>query len=209
MLPDIYTICAFGLELEERGIEPVGHTRRLVNLVESIGTMLGLNDDSLEALSQAAYLHDIGKLVIPEKILTKPGKLDFNEWEIVKTHSHWSYTLAKAIPGISDTALKAILHHHERFDGTGYPGNLAGQAIPIEARILNICDVYDVLLSQRSYSRAWGIHSTLEELQRHSGTQFDPQIVEAFLERALGTQTRNWSVLSQTPQVERESQRIN
>jgi HD-GYP domain-containing protein (c-di-GMP phosphodiesterase class II) len=209
MLPDIYTICAFGLELEERGIEPIGHTRRLVTLVESIGRMLGLNDDSLEALSQAAYLHDIGKLVIPEKILTKPAKLDFNEWEIVKTHSHWSFTLAKAIPGIREDALKAILHHHERFDGTGYPLNLAGQAIPIEARILTICDVYDTLLSQRSYSRAWGIHSTLEELQRHSGTQFDPQIIEAFLERALGTQTRDWSVWSQSVVPDRQSQGIN
>lgn len=187
----------FGLELEERGLEPVGHTLRLVRLVESVGLMVGLTHDSISSLIQAAYLHDIGKLVMPERILTKPGLLDVNEWEIIKTHSFWSYTLARAIPGVSEKALKTILHHHERSDGTGYPNQLRNEAIPIEARILTICDVYDTLLSQRVYSRALGIDSTLEELQRHSGTQFDPQVVEAFLERALGRKTGTWGQVTE------------
>jgi HD-GYP domain-containing protein (c-di-GMP phosphodiesterase class II) len=187
----------FGAELEERGLEPVGHTLRLVRLVESVGLMFGLTEDSITDLIQAAYLHDIGKLVMPERILTKPGQLDSKEWETIKTHSFWSYTLAKAISGVSEKALLTILHHHERFDGSGYPNQLRGQEIPIEARILTICDVYDTLLSQRSYSRALGIDSTLEELQRHSGTQFDPQVVEAFLERALGRKTGTWGQVTE------------
>ncbi len=182
----------FGLELEERGLEPLGHTLRLVRLVESVGLMCALSEASITSLIHAAYLHDIGKLVMPERILNKPGQLDLKEWEIIKTHPYWSYILAKAISGVSETTLTTILHHHERFDGTGYPNRLRGQQIPIEARILTICDVADTLLSKRSYSRALGIDSTLEELQRHSGTQFDPQVVEAFLERALGRKTGAW-----------------
>ena len=93
------------------------------------------------------------------------------------------------IPGIHKAALRAILHHHERWDGSGYPNALEGESIPLEARILSVCDVYDTLLSQRPYSRAWGIDSTLEELRKNSGTQFDPTVIEAFLDRALGKLT--------------------
>jgi HD-GYP domain-containing protein (c-di-GMP phosphodiesterase class II) len=189
MLASIHSIPAFGIELEERGLEPSGHTTRLVRLVESMAAAFGLDDTGIEALSQAAYLHDIGKLVLPAGILFKSGRLDPGEWAVIKTHSHWSHTLAKTIPGIHEAALGAILHHHERWDGTGYPNALQGRDIPLEARILTVCDVYDTLLSQRPYSRAWGIDSTLEELQKNSGTQFDPAVIEAFLDKALGKLT--------------------
>ena len=186
MLPTIHSIPAFGLELEDRGLEPVGHTMRLVRLVESMGAMFELDSDGIESLSQAAYLHDIGKLILPASIIFKPDRLDPGDWAVIKTHSRWSHALAKTIPGIHKAALKAILHHHERWDGNGYPSSLDGDKIPLEARILTVCDVYDTLLSKRPYSRAWGIDSTLEELQKNSGTQFDPEVVEAFLDRALG-----------------------
>jgi HD-GYP domain-containing protein (c-di-GMP phosphodiesterase class II) len=179
----------FGLELEERGLEPNGHTLRLVRLVESIGAMLHLNEEQIEGLVQAAYLHDIGKLVLPEKILLKPAALDPAEWDVVKTHPRWSYILASSIPNLSPSALKGVLHHHERWDGSGYPDNLSGEAIPLEARILAVCDVYDTLLSKRAYSRAWSSHSALEELHARRGTHFDPFVLDAFLDRALGKLT--------------------
>lgn len=189
MLATIQSIPAFGVELEERGLEPVGHTTRLVRLVESMGAAFELDNEGIEALAQAAYLHDIGKLVLPAGILFKSDRLDPGEWAVIKTHPRWSHTLAKVIPGIHKAALRAILHHHEHWDGTGYPNALEGENIPLEARILSVCDVYDTLLSQRPYSRAWGIDSTLEELRKNSGTQFDPAVVEAFLDRALGKLT--------------------
>jgi HD-GYP domain-containing protein (c-di-GMP phosphodiesterase class II) len=179
----------FGAELESRGLEPQGHTLRLVRLTESLGTTMRLPPNSLEALVQAAYLHDVGKLVLPEKILLKPGALDPSEWDVVKTHSRWGATLAGAITGLNPRTVGAIMHHHERWDGSGYPARLQGEEIPIESRILAVCDVYDTLLSKRAYGRAWSVQSTLEELQTRNGTHFDPRVLDAFLDRALGKLT--------------------
>ena len=179
----------FGAELEHRGLEPQGHTLRLVRLAESLGTTMRLSPQSLEALTQAAYLHDVGKLILPEKILLKPGALDPSEWDVVKTHARWSAAIAGSIVGLNPRTVNAVLHHHERWDGSGYPARLAGEDIPIESRILTVCDVYDTLLSKRAYGRAWSVQSTLEELQTRNGTHFDPQVLDAFLDRALGKLT--------------------
>ena len=180
---------SFGAELEARGLEPQGHTLRLVRLTESLGMSLRLPPESLEALSQAAYLHDIGKLVLPEQILLKPGKLEPAEWDIVRTHSRWSAAMAGAITNLNPLTFGAILHHHERWDGSGYPAHLSGEDIPLESRILAVCDVYDTLLSKRAYGRAWSVQSTLGELQTHSGSHFDPRVLEALLDKALGKLT--------------------
>ena len=179
----------FGAELEARGLEPQGHTLRLVRLTESLGMGLRLSEESLEALTQAAYLHDIGKLVLPEQILMKPGKLEPAEWDVVRTHSRWSAALASAIENLNPLTIPAILHHHERWDGSGYPARLSGEDIPIESRILAVCDVYDTLLSKRAYARAWSVQTTLGELQTHSGSHFDPRVLEALLDKALGKLT--------------------
>lgn len=179
----------FGVELEARGLEPQGHTARLVRLTESLGMAMRLPPESLEALTQASYLHDIGKLVLPEQILLKPGKLEPAEWDVVRTHSRWSAAMAGAIINLNPLTIPAILHHHERWDGSGYPAKLSGEDIPIESRILAVCDVYDTLLSKRAYGRAWSVQSTLGELQTHSGSHFDPKILEALLDKALGKLT--------------------
>jgi HD-GYP domain-containing protein (c-di-GMP phosphodiesterase class II) len=183
------SIHAFGTELEDRGLEPPGHTSRLVRLVESMGLMLGRDSESLEVLIQSAYLHDVGKLVLPERILLKASTLDPAEWAVVRTHTRWSVEIARAIPSVKPGTLETILHHHERWDGGGYPNGLTGTEIPFEARLLAVCDVYDTLLSKRPYSRAWTAQATLEEIQIRSGKHFDPYIVELFLERALGKLT--------------------
>ena len=189
MLISESSVHAFGLELEERGLEPPGHTARLVRLVESMGLMIGSDPETIEVLVQAAYLHDIGKLILPERILLKASTLDPAEWAVVRTHTRWSVEIARAIPGVKPRTLEAIRHHHERWDGGGYPDGLVGEAIPFEARLLAVCDVYDTLLSKRPYSRAWTAQATLEELQVRAGKHFDPYIVELFLERALGRLT--------------------
>jgi HD-GYP domain-containing protein (c-di-GMP phosphodiesterase class II) len=189
MLISETSIPAFGLELEDRGLEPHGHTARLVRLVESMGMMLGLEPDGIETLIQAAYLHDIGKLLLPARVLLKASQLDPAEWSLVRTHARWSCEIARAIPGVTERALETILFHHERWDGLGYPQQISGNAIPLEARILTVCDVYDTLLSKRPYSRAWTTQATLEEIQIRRGKHFDPKIVDAFLERALGKLT--------------------
>ncbi len=173
-------------ELEARGLEPLGHTVRLARLVESIGAMLGMNEEQLETLVEAAYLHDIGKLVLPEAVLLKPAVLEATEWEVVKTHTHWSRVMVSGIPNLSAGTAAAVLYHHERWDGSGYPHGLRGDTIPLEARILAVCDVYDTLLSNRAYGRAWSPSSALQELQSKRGSQFDPTVVDAFLDRVLG-----------------------
>ena len=183
------SIAQLAVELEERGLEPQGHTLRIVRLAESIGNMLELRSDNMEALIHAAYLHDVGKLMLPEKILLKPDTLDPSEWDMIKTHSRWSAIIAAALPSVHPRAVAAVLHHHERWDGTGYPSYLSGEQIPIESRILAVCDVYDTLISKRSYSRAWSPHNALEEIQSRRGNHFDPKVVDAFLERALGKLT--------------------
>jgi HD-GYP domain-containing protein (c-di-GMP phosphodiesterase class II) len=133
-------------------------------------------------LQQGAYLHDLGKLAIPDAILLKPGKLEPNEWIIMKEHAERGYNLAKLIPGLSPVALEVIRHHHERYDGMGYPTGLIGENIPLEARIFAVCDVYDALCSKRPYKNAWTQAQALEEIQAQRGKHFDPNVVDAFIE---------------------------
>lgn len=189
------TIQTFINELEARSLEPKDHIARLVRLTDSLGRMFGLNEASLEALQQAAQLHDIGKLVLPEQVQLKAAPLDANEWSIIRTHPHWSAQLARGIPGVSEEAIRAVLEHHERWDGTGYPNGLKRDSISLEARILSVCDVYDTLLSKRAYSRAWSVQATLEELQAQRRKLFDPRVVDLFVERAMGKLT----LTDQTP----------
>jgi putative two-component system response regulator len=131
-------------------------------------------------------LHDVGKLLLPVEILLKPSSLLAQEWELVKTHSRWSATIAAGIPAVHPRAIAGILHHHERWDGTGYPSNLHSEQIPIESRILAVCDVYDTLVSKRAYGREWSTQNALSEIQQQRSLHFDPKVVDAFLERALG-----------------------
>jgi HD-GYP domain-containing protein (c-di-GMP phosphodiesterase class II) len=180
------SIIGLALELEKRELEPIGHALRVVRLAESLGSMLRLSADHIKALVHAAYLHDVGNLLLPTSILLKPDKLEPAEWEIVKTHPRWSATIALGIPAVHPRAVAAILHHHERWDGSGYPDGLRGEQIPIESRILAVCDVYNTLVSKRAYGRVWSSHNALSEIQNQRSGHFDPKVVDAFLERALG-----------------------
>jgi response regulator RpfG family c-di-GMP phosphodiesterase len=177
---------ALGLALEMRDLETAGHTQHVVQYATALGEAFGLNTLQLEALRQGAYLHDLGKLGVPDGILLKPGKLDPEEWTIMKTHVERGFHLASQIPGLAQGALNVIRYHHERFDGTGYPMGLTGEEIPLEARVFAICDVYDALVSIRPYKRAWTHEEALAQLRMDSGKHFDPSVVNAFI-KTLGS----------------------
>jgi response regulator RpfG family c-di-GMP phosphodiesterase len=173
---------ALGLALEMRDLETAGHTQHVVQYATALGEAFGLNNLQLEALRQGAYLHDLGKLGVPDGILLKPGKLNPEEWKMMKTHVERGYHLASQIPGLAQGALNVIRYHHERFDGSGYPEGLKGEEIPLEARVFAICDVYDALVSIRPYKRAWTHEEALAQLRMDSGKHFDPSVVDAFIE---------------------------
>jgi putative two-component system response regulator len=139
-------------------------------------------------LRHASVLHDVGKLGIPDAILSKPGKLNADEWEIMKTHT----TMGERILRGSQSPLVQMgqtiaLTHHERWDGTGYPHGLAGTDIPLVGRIAAVCDVFDALLSTRPYKEPWPLERALAEVERSSGSHFDPDVVAAFLPIAVET----------------------
>ena len=176
---------ALGLALEARDLETAGHTERVVRYATALGETFGLNALQLEALRQGAYLHDLGKLAVPDAILLKPGKLDPEEWKIMKTHVERGFHLASKIPGLTQGALNVIRHHHERWDGTGYPDGLKSDTIPLEARFFAVCDVYDALVSERPYKRAWTQAEALAQLRMDSGKHFDPTVIEAFMDTLI------------------------
>ncbi len=159
------------------------HTRRVAQTCRRIARQLGLPDSHVELIFRAAPLHDVGKIGISDTILLKPGKLTPEEFDIIKRHCEIGAQLLSH--GRSDflrTARTIALYHHERFDGTGYPHGLKGIGIPLEGRILAVADVYDALTNERPYKKAWPVEEARAEIERQAGKQFDPQIVQAFLE---------------------------
>ena len=126
------------------------------------------------------WLHDVGKLAVPERILNKPGPLDDAEWEVMRTHSAVGADIVHRIPALRQVA-PAVRHHHERYSGDGYPDGLAGQAIPIEARIIAAADAYAAMTADRPYSPARTTQEATAELRRSAGSHFDPAVVDALL----------------------------
>ena len=142
---------------------------------------LGLPKSEIERIRVASLLHDLGKLAIPEEILTKPGELDDPEWKIVSEHPKIGQVILEQAGALRDAAT-IVLHHHEWFDGRGYPHGLAGEEIPVGARIVAIADAYEAMVAGRPYRKAISHEAALRELRRHSGLQFDPELVERFTE---------------------------
>jgi diguanylate cyclase (GGDEF)-like protein/PAS domain S-box-containing protein len=167
--------------LEERTHETEAHAQRLKEISVKIGKKMALFDNELDDLSLLAMLHDIGKIAIPDYILGKPAKLTEDEWKIMKSHCEIGYRIAVAAPELAHIA-NLILSHHEKWDGTGYPQELKGEEIPLLSRIITIVDAYDAMTSDRPYHAAVTSDVALKELKRCSGTQFDPSIVEKFIE---------------------------
>lgn len=167
--------------LQEKSFETNEHTERVSKYAKAIGKKMNLKKDELDELMLTAQLHDIGKIGIDEQILMKPGKLTIDEFEIMKTHAEKGYRIINASSDL-DTIAKYVLGHHEKWDGSGYPLGLKGVEIPLISRIINVVDSYDVMTNNRPYKKAMAQKEALHELERCSGTQFDPKIVNIFKE---------------------------
>jgi putative nucleotidyltransferase with HDIG domain len=165
--------------LAERHPDLDGHSCDVAALAETTAIRLGLESEEVEAVRQAAQLHDIGKVAIPEAILHKPGALDDDEWVYMRRHSEIGERIIAEAPSLARVAAM-VRASHERFDGAGYPDKLAGEDIPLGARIVSVCDAFDAMIAERPYSAAVSIEDAERELRRCAGTQFDPVVVEAF-----------------------------
>lgn len=155
------------------------HSRQVAGYAALLAGELGMPEKERQRVYLAGLLHDIGKLGIPASILRKPGKLTATEWEEIKKHPVYSHEILSAIPGMYAISIMA-LHHHERYDGNGYPEGISGEAIPLGARILAIADSYDAMTSDRVYRPGMSRREALEECRRCAGTQFDPWLAERF-----------------------------
>jgi two-component system cell cycle response regulator len=157
------------------------HLNHVASLAVGAGRRLGCGEEELSVLATAAEMHDIGKIAIPDEVLTKRGSLDKLEWRLMRTHTVIGERILNAAPALVPVA-RIVRSSHERWDGKGYPDALAGEEIPFGSRLVHICDAYDAMTEDRPYSPAISPAEALAELHRHAGTQFDPVLVEAVCE---------------------------
>jgi HD-GYP domain-containing protein (c-di-GMP phosphodiesterase class II) len=175
------TVEALADTLGLRDGETRDHCTRVVELAGELGRRLGLGADEQRDLAFAARVHDIGKVGVPDAILFKPGPLDELEAELLREHSGWGADLVDRIPGLEHVA-DIVRHHHERFDGRGYPDGLVADDIPLESRILHCADALEAMTSSRIYRPGMETERALAELERGAGTQFDPQVAAVLVD---------------------------
>jgi putative nucleotidyltransferase with HDIG domain len=163
------------------------HSRGVLELALAVGDALGLDDDRRRNLEFGALLHDVGKVAIPKEIINKPGKLDADEWAIMKTHTIEGQRMLDHVGGFMAEVGLIVRSHHERWDGGGYPDGLAGEAIPLESRIIACCDTWNAMTTTRSYRPAMSAAAAGAELERVAGRQLDPRLVAIMLQRVAGS----------------------
>ncbi len=173
------TLEALGAALDLRDNETAGHSRRVTRYCREMARAMGRKGDELNQIMRGAYLHDIGKIGIPDSILLKPAKLTADEVAVMQTHSRIGYDLVSRIPFLAPAA-EIVLTHQECFDGTGYPQGLVGKEIPVGSRLFAVADTLDAVTSDRPYRRAQPLSSARKVIDRWAGRQFDPEMVEAF-----------------------------
>jgi putative nucleotidyltransferase with HDIG domain len=166
---------------DARDQETTGHSFRVALYAVALARAMGVQGEDLKAIEWGALLHDVGKMVVPDHILRKVGPLTDDEWLIMRQHPSWGYDMLAEVRFLQAAALEIIYSHHERWDGLGYPRGLAGEEIPIGARIFAVVDTYDAITSDRPYRRARSHALALAELEQVAGAQLDPRVVEAFL----------------------------
>jgi HD-GYP domain-containing protein (c-di-GMP phosphodiesterase class II) len=180
------TLEGWSAALEMRDMDTCGHTERAAMLAVDIAASLGVPEADLGHIRRGALLNDIGKMVVPDAILNKPGPLDDEEWAVMRKHPEYAYEFLSRI-GFLAPALDIPYCHHERWDGSGYPRGLAGEDIPLSARVFSVIDVYDALTSDRPYRSAWTRDAALEYIVAQAGVQFDPHVVALFTARMAQT----------------------
>jgi diguanylate cyclase (GGDEF)-like protein len=173
-------IVALAEALLERDRYTGEHSESVVDLVERVARGLALSERETSHVKAAALLHDIGKVAIPDDILNKPGPLDDDEWKVMREHPVIGERILRAIPGMGPIA-RIVRHEHERFDGSGYPDGVAGDEIPIGARIILACDAYHAMTSDRPYRKGMAYGDAIAELVKHAGSQFDPRVTETLI----------------------------
>jgi putative nucleotidyltransferase with HDIG domain len=174
------TLEALGDALDLKDAETEGHSKRVTAFTIAIARAMGLNSEKIRVIARGAFLHDIGKMAIPDAILRKPGALTEEEKEIMKEHCARGYHMLRKIPFLTEAA-DIVYSHQEKWDGSGYPRNLRGEEIPLGARIFAVADTLDAITSDRPYRAAQSTRAAMEEVSRFSGTQFDPEVVRVFL----------------------------
>jgi putative nucleotidyltransferase with HDIG domain len=174
------TLEALGDALDLKDAETEGHSKRVTAFTIAIARQLDLPQERVRIIARGAFLHDVGKMAIPDAILRKPGRLSPEEQEIMRQHAALGYQLLRNIPFLQEAA-EIVYSHQERYDGSGYPRGLKGDQIPLGARIFAIADTFDAMTSDRPYRAAQSISSGRREIERHAGKQFDPEIVKVFL----------------------------
>jgi HD-GYP domain-containing protein (c-di-GMP phosphodiesterase class II) len=172
-------VLSAALDLRDQATK--GHSLRLARLASAIGQEVGFSDEELSHLEQAAMLHDMTKLELPKAILVKAGPLTNDEWQKIQRHPELGYEMVRDAPFLQEAG-QIILCHHERYDGGGYPYGLEGEEIPLAARIFGLADAYDAMTSDRPHRKAVSHAAAVTEIEGSAGTQFDPKVVEAFLE---------------------------
>ena len=173
------TVEGFARALEIREGEPIGHTHQVTEITARLAKVVGVGDELIPHLRRGALLHDIGKLGVPESILHKSGMLTDEEWKAVRLHPQIAYALLSPIVYLVP-ALDIPYCHHEKWDGSGYPQGLKGTQIPLAARIFAVVDVWDALISDRPFRKAWPDDQASNYMREQAGSRFDPQMVEAF-----------------------------
>ena len=202
MLESLYTnyratLRALAGALEARDVETAGHSDRVVAYSLRLGREIGLNHSELITLEQGALLHDIGKIGVPDSILRKPGPLNEQEWSIMRKHIDYGLRIINGIDFLKG-ASPVVGQHHEKFDGTGYPGGLRNQQIHINARIFAVADAFDAITSDRPYRAARGYSAAREEIVVNAGRHFDPAVVQAF----LSVPENEWRQIFQAPEAQ-------
>jgi len=176
-------ICALNQLLDLKDLNTGVHSTRLAEWSVRIGRDLGLDDGSLRDLEVAAILHDIGKIGTPDHILKKPGPLTDEERDTIRKHPEYGWAVLRVVPGFERVSL-FVLHHHEAFDGSGYPAGLKGDEIPVGSRIVSVMDSFDAMISSRPYRRGLSLEEAVRRLEAGIGTQFDPVVTPRFISLA-------------------------
>ncbi len=174
-----HTLEALGGALDLKDAETEGHCQRVTAYTICIARAMGISGPELHHIARGAFLHDIGKMAVPDSILRKPGPLTPDEWLVIKRHCEIGHAVLRRIPFLKEAA-EIVLSHQERYDGSGYPRGLKGEEIPLGARIFAIADTLDAMISDRPYRKALSLAAAHEEIAKYSGTQFDPKTVEVF-----------------------------